>query len=96
MRFAVKPRRRNRPRDMRVEALEARHLLTGAPLISEFMADNQSTLTDEDGDRSDWIELFNAGDELVDLKGYSLTDDASDPTRWRLPAVQLSPGESCF
>ena len=29
--------------------------------ISEFMAANSQTLVDEDGDYSDWIELFNSG-----------------------------------
>jgi hypothetical protein len=26
--------------------------------------------TDEDGDKPDWIELYNAGNSLVDLSGY--------------------------
>ncbi len=30
-----------------------------APLITEFMASNDSTLADEDGDFSDWIEIHN-------------------------------------
>ena len=31
--------------------------------ITEFMAINGSTLKDEDGDTSDWIEIFNSGSE---------------------------------
>ena len=30
-------------------------------LISEFVASNGNTFADEDGDYSDWIELYNRG-----------------------------------
>jgi len=36
-------------------------------VINEVQASNQSTIADEDGDFEDWIELFNAGGEPVDL-----------------------------
>ena len=49
---------------MRLEALESRQLLDGAPIISEFMAINDSTLADEDGEYTDWIEVFNSGNEV--------------------------------
>ena len=42
------------------------------------MASNNNTLDDGNGNDSDWIELYNNGDESVDLAGYSLTDDAAD------------------
>jgi len=74
------------------EALEPRLLLAADTLISEFMAANDSALADADGDRSDWIELYNAGDETADLDGWYLTDDPANLTRWRLPAVSLEPG----
>jgi hypothetical protein len=75
------------------EPLEPRHLLAAMPLISEFMADNETTLQDEDDDYSDWIELYNAGDSSADLDGYYLTDDPSDLTKWRIPQVTLGAGE---
>ena len=61
--------------------------------ISEFMADNNNTLNDEDGDNPDWIEIRNAGDTPVDLSGWHLTDLTDNPTLWRLPAFALAPGE---
>lgn len=76
-----------------LETLEARNLLAAQPVISEFLAANQSGLQDEDGDTSDWIEIYNSGDDAVDLFGYSLTDDADDLTKWRLPHVNVAPGE---
>jgi hypothetical protein len=44
-------------------------------LISEFLADNQTNRIDVDGDHSDWIEIYNASDETISLKGWYLTDD---------------------
>ena len=38
-------------------------------LISEMMADNKKTLHDEDGDSSDWIEIYNAGVITANLNG---------------------------
>ena len=72
-------------RQSQVEALEARVVLTGDPLISEFQAANASTLADEDGDFSDWIEIHNPTAEAVDLSGWHLTDDAEDLNQWSFP-----------
>lgn len=67
---------------------------TAEPVISEFMASNETTLVDEDGDFSDWIEILNPSDTPVDLDGYFLTDDAARLDRWIFPSVVLGPGES--
>ncbi len=60
--------------------------------ITEILASNLSGLRDEDGDRSDWIEVTNEGAETVSLEGYSLTDDLENPSRWIFPRVSLGPG----
>ena len=52
------------------------------PVISEFMASNSSGLKDEDGDSSDWIEIWNVSGGAGDLEGYHLTDDPEDLTKW--------------
>ncbi len=57
--------------------------------ISEFMAINASGLVDQDGDRSDWIELHNASPAPVDLAGWHLTDTPDKPALWTFPAVTL-------
>jgi hypothetical protein len=62
-------------------------------VISEFMASNESTLQDEDGDYSDWIELYNPTDQAVDLTGWSLTDDADDLRQWIFPELTMASGE---
>jgi len=56
------------------------------------MAGNRTTLVDEDGESADWIELFNNSAEHVNLRGWHLTDDAADLTKWRFPNVTLPAG----
>ncbi|MGC8886070.1 MAG: lamin tail domain-containing protein [Verrucomicrobiia bacterium] len=68
--------------------------LAGSPvIISEFMAFNKRIITDEDGDYSDWIELFNCGGTNVNLAGWCLTDDPAMLNKWRFPDVVIKPGE---
>lgn len=64
--------------------------------INELMADNDTTIEDPDqaGAFEDWIELYNAGTETIDLGGMFLSDDLTDPTQWEFPAgVAIAPGE---
>ena len=64
-------------------------------VINEFLAANVSTngLTDEDGQLSDWIELFNRGPAAVNLCGWSLTTSADTPAAWAFPATNLAAGQ---
>lgn len=61
-------------------------------IISEFLAVNSTNLLDEDGDSSDWIELFNAGGAPVDMAGWSLTDNANTLRKWIFPQIDLEAG----
>ncbi|CAN5436816.1 hypothetical protein BH23VER1_BH23VER1_31570 [soil metagenome] len=63
---------------------------TNEILISEFMASNSASLTDEDGDHPDWIELYNNTGAPVDLGGWFLTDNPDAPTKWQIPARILA------
>lgn len=76
-------------RSLRVEPLESRRLLSLS--ITEFQASNGNTLEDAAGDAPDWIELSNTGDALLRIKGWYLTDDPADLTKWRIPATALLP-----
>lgn len=59
-------------------------------IISEFMADDNRTLRDDEGDKSDWIELYNSSGAAVNLSGWYLTDTTNLLTRWRFPSVSLA------
>jgi hypothetical protein len=56
-----------------------------ALVISEFMASNNKILPDENNDFSDWIEIYNLTDEIIDLGGWYLTDDIGNLTQWKFP-----------
>ena len=77
----------------RYELLEHRMLLAADVYITEFVASNSDGLLDEDGDSSDWLEIFNAGPDEVSLLGWHLTDDRAELTKWAFPAETLSVGE---
>ncbi|WP_016775982.1 lamin tail domain-containing protein [Anaerophaga thermohalophila] len=66
---------------------------SGSIIISEILASNSNMLEDEDGDFSDWIELYNPGDDPVNLEGWGLSDDEEEPMKWTFPEVTLAPGE---
>ena len=57
--------------------------------ISEFMAVNQKTVQDVDGDYSPWIEIYNPTTNDVNLSGWALTDDTNNLTLWRFPNVTI-------
>ncbi|MGI9244834.1 MAG: lamin tail domain-containing protein, partial [Verrucomicrobiales bacterium] len=61
--------------------------------ISEFVASNQDSLADEDGDSPDWLELFNSGETPIDLDGWYLTDDPALLNKWQIPGVTLPAGQ---
>jgi spore coat protein CotH len=61
-------------------------------VINEFMADNDNVIADPFGNFSDWVELFNNSADSIFLGDYYLTDDASDPFEWQLPAEYLAAG----
>ncbi len=61
----------------------------GSPLvINELMASNATTIQDIQGQYDDWIELYNAGGQAINVAGMYLTDDPETPTKWRFPADQ--------
>ena len=61
--------------------------------ISEFQAINDSTIDDDDGKASDWIEIHNAGSSAIDLDDWYLTDNALRPRKWAFPSMDLAAGD---
>ena len=53
--------------------------------INEVMSSNGTTIADDEGDFEDWIELYNAGEEAVDLSGWGLSDSYANPFKWTFP-----------
>lgn len=61
--------------------------------ITEFMASNSQTLTDDFGEYEDWIEIYNSSPTNVNLFGWALTDDAGNLGKWIFPATTIAPGQ---
>jgi hypothetical protein len=61
--------------------------------VNEIMASNVTTILDEDGDVSDWIELYNYGTVAYDLEGFGLSDSDANPFKWIFPSYTIQPGE---
>jgi hypothetical protein len=60
-------------------------------VINEFMADNVKTISDERGNYKDWLELYNAGNEIVHLSNMYLSDDLTNPSMWQFSDTTISP-----
>lgn len=60
--------------------------VAGQVRINEVQPDNQTTITDENGDFDDWIELHNLGASPVDVSGYGVSDRLATPLAWTIPA----------
>ena len=62
--------------------------------ISEVMASNESVSTYSDADFTDWIEIYNSTNQLVDLSGWGLSDNLTRGRKWQFPyGTVISPGE---
>jgi hypothetical protein len=59
------------------------------PQIHEILANNKQSTVDEDGELSDWVELYNPSDQPLSLRGYTLSDDFHKPAKWRFPDVTI-------
>ena len=79
---------------IQLRKLETVVLLPGAvPVINEFSASNAGTIDDDNGNSTDWIEIYNAGADSINLAGYTLTDDPTDLTKYVLPNTTLAGGQ---
>lgn len=50
-------------------------------VINEIMPANKTTCADPLGVYSDWVELYNPGDQALDLAGYSVSDNPAEPRK---------------
>lgn len=56
-------------------------------VINEIQASNTNTIEDpEYQENADWIELYNASDQEVDLSGYAMSDNSTNTDEWIFPA----------
>jgi hypothetical protein len=53
--------------------------------INEFMAKNDATVTDQDGEYEDWLEIYNNTSSPINLGNVYLSNSLSDVLKWRFP-----------
>lgn len=57
--------------------------------INELLVNNTFSVIDEYGERSPWVELYNASNQPVSLSSYALSDDPESLWKWNLPDITL-------
>ena len=60
-------------------------------MINEVVPSPKTGLRDEDGDVSDWVELYNAGTKDIALGSFALSDDETKPVKWPFPKDAVIP-----
>ena len=64
----------------------------GPLAINEVCVENYTSYYDEVLEYSDWVEIKNISDTAVNLSGYQMTDNLSEPGKYTLEGT-LNPGE---
>ncbi len=57
----------------------------GDLVVNEIMAQNTSTITDQDGEFEDWVELYNNTDTTLSLDNLFMTDSDTNLIKWQFP-----------
>lgn len=64
-------------------------------MVNEIMASNSTTIKDNSGAFSDWIEIYNIGNSTVDLNNYFLSDNPEKLDKYQLKSnsgsLQIGP-----
>ena len=66
------------------------NLSYGQIVINEFAPSNVSGYANANGDRNDWIEIYNIGGSSINLQGYGLSVDSVKPYTFTFPSYSLS------
>lgn len=61
--------------------------------LNEWMVENSTVLADEDGDFSDWVEIYNEGNTPVNLLGFGLSDNENNPFKWVFGSTIIQPND---
>ncbi len=65
----------------------------GGLMLTEAMASNKSVISDDYGEFSDWIELYNDGETEISLKNYFISDSPDNKTKGVLPDIKIGAKE---
>ena len=67
-------------------------LANGGLRLNEILASNRAGRLDDEGQTSDWVEIYNPGNVSMRLGGYRLTNDPKDTDKWAFPNTRIPAG----
>ena len=59
--------------------------------LNEIVSSNATIIEDEDGDYSDWIEIYNSSEDKIEMEGFGLSDDFDEKYKWIFPSIKINP-----
>ena len=69
------------------------YIKKGKLYITSILTKNDSLKTDNNGEYSDYIELYNGYHYQINLKNYHLSDNEYDTNKWKFPDIVINPKE---
>ncbi len=54
--------------------------------LNEVCASNESNVSDDYGQKEDWVEIYNHNDFDVNLSGWYLSDSSGNETQYQIPS----------
>lgn len=72
-----------------ITGINNNYIKTDKLYISEVMSKNTYTIMDDDGDYSDYIELYNGYSHNINLGGYHLSDSEFETNKWTFPNIEI-------
>jgi hypothetical protein len=76
-----------------VSMIQSYSILAQQLLINEFMASNKDIIRDNYDESSDWIEIYNNSESIINLSQFFITDDSNNKQKCVLPEVFLEPSD---
>ena len=58
--------------------------------INEVSSSNSKIIVDDDGDYSDWFELYNNSTNDINLSNFYISDSKKDLKKWKFPNINLA------
>lgn len=76
-----------------IPSLDNSFVVSSKLYISEIMSNNTYTVTDNDLEYSDYIEIYNGYKYEINLDGYHLSDSEYETSKWTFPNITIEPNE---
>lgn len=76
-----------------ITGINNNYIKTDKLYINEIMPKNTYTLKDNNGEYSDYIEIYNGYNNSINLEGYHLSDSEYETNKWTFPSIEIKAHE---